>query len=254
MIRYVIISYPRTGSTYLVKVLNSCSNIICHSEIFHTDYKSFSRSFLDNSVLPKLDLFDKIKKLDVIEKLFKLRNTKPLKFLDHIFSTNADAVGFKIFPGQNDRILEYLIRDTSVRKIILNRKNLVRSYVSEQLAMESGRWDRYKNEQISLPTKVNISIDEFERYVNSIKGNISKIENQLSYGSQPFLKISYEDIFTQFPARKISDFLGVDFVNMSFDVDQEKQNPFPLNEMIENYEEFESALQETNWRQFLYQP
>jgi len=116
--KFVILSYPRTGSTFLVKALNSCTKIICHSEIFHPDREAFDRSFLNDNVLLPLSIIDKLQNKTSLDKLASMRKRKPVKFLEHIFNQKAEAIGFKIFPGQNAEMMEHIINDHLIKKIL----------------------------------------------------------------------------------------------------------------------------------------
>ena len=251
MTRFTIISYPRTGSTYLVKVLNNCSSLTCFSELFHSDKDAFKRSFLDNELTVSRNIFDNFKSISKIEKLFDLRNKNPFKFLSMVFSSGSTAVGFKIFPGQNDVVLDKLLGDKTINKIILIRENLIRSFVSEQVALKTGKRDRFSQDEKPVLNKIMFDVDLFNKYAEKIQLQFSNYENYLRSTNQEYLKLSYEEITDVFPVKKISRYLGLDLNDIVLSVKQEKQNPFPLIDMLINYTEVKAKLENSKWQKYL---
>ena len=86
--KFVIISYPRTGSNLLCSLLDSHPDILCHLEIFHQEAIFLSG---DSRALKEFDLVK--------------RDADPLRFLgmiwDEDYGRRLRAVGFKLFFGQN---------------------------------------------------------------------------------------------------------------------------------------------------------
>lgn len=249
-VKFVVISYQRTGSTFFVSTLNKIDGVVCHSELFNNGFDSFVNSVFDDALLPELNMFDKLLGVSRFEKLFRYKKVNPVRFLDNIFRYRNGTTGFKLFPGQNEIILNKILKDRSVKKIILVRKNVIRSFVSREVALKTGKWGRYKNEDLSL-VKITMDTDRFMDYERNIKDRFSKIESVLNDSAQNYLKLTYEQISSSYPLNQVCAFLEIPKPDALPDINQVKQNPFPLSEMIENYNEVRQFFNNTDYIKFL---
>ena len=129
--RFVIIASARTGSSHLVNVLGGHPEVFCHGNVFA---QHMMATFWPKGARPTASEVGAIK-----SDLREIREKDPDAFLERVFSMDFGRahVGFKIFRGQNDAILEKLIADSSVRKIVLFRRNVLANYSSAMLAKES---------------------------------------------------------------------------------------------------------------------
>jgi hypothetical protein len=50
------------------------------------------------------------------------------------------AAGFKIFRGHNDIALSHILADNGIKKIVLQRENVLASYSSLLIAVKTGHW------------------------------------------------------------------------------------------------------------------
>ncbi|WP_234571725.1 hypothetical protein [Rhodohalobacter sp. 614A] len=246
MKKFVVFSYPRTGSTLLVKTLNNLKGVVCQSEIFHQDFNSFKRAFIDrefisnNMKLPLKGFF--LNEEKVFKKLFRLKNHDFHSFLKEIYQETTLAMGFKIFPGQHDEAFNYLLGEESVYKVILERENRLRSYVSEQISFKTGKWDRYTGEEPNL-VQIDIDVNDFLLYKERIDGYLIETEKALEMSGQKYLKLTYEKIFQDVPYKIILDFLDIlEIIQFENSINQERQNPFSLEDMILNYRQVKEAL------------
>jgi len=62
-------------------------------------------------------------------------------------------------------------------------------------------------------------------------------ENRLKNTGQEHLRLSYEELTDQFPTQKIGEYIGAKINRLDVEVDQKKQNPFLLRDIVINYEE-----------------
>ena len=124
--RFVIIANPRTGTNNLIDLLNSHPDILCHREVFHRDTVYLIDGTRD----------------DLITK----RNKNPINFLRELYEGCPNrACGFKIFMGHDDAVMQNVLRDTTIKKIILYRPNLLAVHSSEKIAVAENRWVDIKN-------------------------------------------------------------------------------------------------------------
>jgi len=120
-IRFVIIANPRTGTNHFIDLLNSHPEISCHREVFHRD---------------TVYLMD-----GTHNELLKKRNENPLAFLSELYNSSpTKASGFKIFMDHDNSVLDAVLRDTTIKKIVLYRPNLLAVHSSAQIAVAEQRW------------------------------------------------------------------------------------------------------------------
>jgi len=248
--KFAVISYQRTGSTFFVSKLNTIQGVVCHSELFNNGFHSFENSIFDPELFLELSLFDKLTGRSQAEKLFKFKNKEPLRFLHHIFSYRDEPTGFKIFPGQNKSVLHHILKDRSVKKIVLIRENLVRSFISREIALKTGEWGKYNKNDVSL-VKISMDVDRFLDYADSVKGRFKQIESILTDSEQPYLKCTYEQISKRFPLEEVCSFLNIPKPDQLPEIDQVRQNPFILSEMIINFKDVKRRLDGTGYSRFL---
>ena len=120
-IRFVIIANPRTGTNHLIDLLNSHPDISCHREVFHRDTVYLMDGTRDD--------------------LLKIRNKDPLLFLNELYTcSTTKACGFKIFMDHDNSVLDTVLRDPAIKKIVLYRQNLLAVHSSAQIAVAEQRW------------------------------------------------------------------------------------------------------------------
>ena len=104
--RFVILAAPRSGSNLLCTLLNSHQEILCHHEIFNP-----------SGIFYVLDHRDGSLDLGTLED----RDRRPLEFLDRLWRHDLDfpCVGFKMTRGQDERVLEAVLADRQVCKVLL---------------------------------------------------------------------------------------------------------------------------------------
>lgn len=144
--------------------------------------------------------------------------------------------------------------------IILDRKNRLRKIVSSVLAHS----DRTKYHQDS---KTGAKLKQAHIDVNSVKIDyddkpllsfLSDYDSQLSslnkmIGDKNSLNLTYEEDIQEDPLigyRRICDFVGLRPKDISARIS--RTNPFPVRDMIENFEEVENVLKGTSYEWMLY--
>jgi hypothetical protein len=124
MIRFCIVATARSGSSYLATALASYPNVVCLGEIFHPNV---GEHFPDEYAT-SIDL--------------GLRERDAVAFVDRVYGLDngAHAAGFKIFRGHNDVALAHILSDRGIKKIVLRRENVLASFSSLRLAIQTGHW------------------------------------------------------------------------------------------------------------------
>jgi hypothetical protein len=173
--RLFIIGYGRTGSNLLQDYLNSSPAITLAGEAlnaYHSEYAT---------------------------RITATGNTGARQLRQLLDETSGQAIysGCKILLYQLRRraiTAEQLVQELApARWIILYRQDRLAQYVSNQLAMASGKW---KHQQHTA-TQLSVDVAAFERYAQQQHTDYQHILNQLNLRNEPFLVCTYEELTQQ---------------------------------------------------------
>lgn len=270
-VRFILLGRPRTGSTMLVQALNSNPGVICWSEIFNKRREFSTR---DVGMPTHLDRGAEA-----------LRNRDYDAFLrDRIFCRHEEerrAVGFKIFYhhfSHFDGLEARLTEDTELRVLHLRRRNALRTLVSGKINQETGiavlpsyksvitfaklmaaarqplkaaSWlrRRLRLARRAGQTRVRISAEELVPFARRMDSLAARFDD--AFGRHPRLTIFYEDMDRNREEAfdRVQSFIGVE--KQPLTVTLRKQNPQPLRDLIENYDELYEELQSTPYVDWL---
>jgi LPS sulfotransferase NodH len=261
MIKFLIITQPRSGSAWFMSCLNSHPQIYSpgfptiFSKYNLSPFKWFKPRFLqvDNPISPYYKYRSK-----TIKRQFAHRfNRKKLifGFLSDLYSSNdnVEAVGFKINYSQLRKYTETFswIKQNDVRIIQLVRNNLLKRLVSHKVAnMRNLLRATQKVEPIKVHIDTGGLIEDFRRRQRRFAKYRKDFIDTLGV---TYLEVSYESLFSGHDKelRRALQFLGIDNT-ISLTSDLVKVNPDSLEDIIENYREVEQALLNTEFKDFLY--
>lgn len=278
-LRFIVIGKGRSGTNLLVQALNSHPHVRCFGELFN-----WRRPSIDFG-LPGYDGYNAAD--------LRLRESDPLTFLDErIFTGHPDdirAVGFKLlyqhYLGLKVRPGE--IVGAELRVIHVRRRNLLRSLVSQELAEQTGEWLNDPNgaattidvtphklryalthpawaaaairrrirpqtpRQHAAVPRVHFTAQQVREYVYATNKQAETYDE--IFAAHPRVTIWYEDLAHDRDAtmRDIWDLLGVPPVPVT--TTMRRQNPQPLDELIENYEELRTEFAGTPVARFFEQ-
>jgi LPS sulfotransferase NodH len=241
---FLITGVRRTGSNLLAGMLDSHPEITCHHELFHPMGIYYSLSYRDEMTGCRT---------------IKQRDKAPGQFLDFVWNydyrKDNKAIGFKLFPGQNKKMLERLLRDSSVTKIILKRSNLLHLYTSFLISKKTGVYSLLVNgdRKQGEPLKIVLKVKKFFKYVKEIQRYYQHVETVLRQTGQVFKTLEYETMLTGDEQTALLEFLGVDSRPGLLEVKHKKQNPNHLKDRVSNYEELARQLKGTPYEIFLDQ-
>jgi hypothetical protein len=196
-----ILSYPRTGSTWLCDTLGGYGSQSIN-EPFHPDplqfywiLKPIIKNIGVNDVI--IDIFSKIYnpsnlKINILNK--DLYSINLLKCLQEFYYKYEKNLIFKIFTEHIKNFIDYdEIFKISNFIICLNRKSLVDSYISEKKAILSNRWTSL-DANLYLE-KIFWDPNEYNFYIDKILKKIDKIECFCkNINEEKIIKLSYEEI------------------------------------------------------------
>jgi LPS sulfotransferase NodH len=229
--RFVILAAPRTGSNLLCTLLNSHPEVLCHHELFNPNGIFYALEYRDGS----LDLGS-----------MEARNREPFALLQRVWEhpQGASCVGFKMTRGQDEAVMQSLIEDSSVLKILLSRRNRLKTFISEQLARQTDRWEVYTRSELAPVTpRLHVDIEAFRAHCDLNESFYQDIENALKSSGQRWIETAYEDILTASEHVRLLGFLGVRATDTRLMQSSIKQSDKDLRTHIENFQELERAFQ-----------
>lgn len=233
--RFLILAAPRTGSNLLCTLLNSHPDVLCHHELFNPEGIYYALDHRDGS----LGLGSRAE-----------RDREPFAFLQRVWENTrgASCVGFKMTRGQDDAVMQSLIEDTGVLKIILYRRNRLKTFVSELVARQTNQWEVYAGDELVTDTpKLRVDIDSLKAHSDLNERFYEGIRRSLQVKRQPYIEMYYENIFSRAEHVRMLEFLGVDATQVKLAPSSVKQNDGDLRSLIENFHELELALEGSDY-------
>ena len=188
--RFTLLSAARSGTSLVMRTLETHPDIWAAGEIFHTN--------------PEWHLPAEFVASDRI----RLRETDPNKFVEQVFVFGASkkATGFKMWYDQNPVAAEYVMKRNDIKKVILNRTNKLATYSSGFAAEKSGIWNVHATDTNNYaPPYVFFSEESFDKHVAHHETLFSLYRN----GTKgDVLNLTYSDL-TRSGCGCILSFLGL---------------------------------------------
>lgn len=192
--QFVIVSLPRTGSTYLVDYLNAIDGVRCLSEIFHPEEIMLRHHRTSDPLL-----------MDIAT-----RDANQLAYLERLEKEIGDRgwFGFKHFPRHGMKLLQHMCASRRWRKIFLWRDNILEQYLSFLIASAHfGKvtWGRVPNE-VRLTVPLTMLMDD----IHTIERNYVAIEEALMLSDpRDVFTLEYGDLGRVAVMRGLLRFLGL---------------------------------------------
>ncbi|ASC71568.1 hypothetical protein XM38_025200 [Halomicronema hongdechloris C2206] len=242
---FVVLSMPRSGSNYLCGLLNSHPDILCHHEVFHRDEIYYSLDHRDGDL-----------NLGTIEE----RDQYSKKFIRKIWENNfgCSSVGFKIFPNQHKKAINFVINNHKIKKVILKRNNYFRSYTSYILAKKTGIYSNLKKSKSpnhkDKQTKIRVDLDDLDRYIISRNNFFRSVRNRLESTNQSFVEVSYEDLFGGNRIsvhQNILNYICVKNSDLLKETHRKQNSSRYLSEIIDNFSDLSEKYQDSDLAEYL---
>jgi len=242
-LKFVIVSLPRTGSTYLVDYLDAVDGVRCLSEIFHpTGIMLRHHQPLD----PRL--------LDM-----SLRDADPQDYLQRLEQEIGECrwFGFKHFPRHGLPLLQQLCASRAWRKIFLWRDNLLDQYFSFLLA--SAHFGRTGWERVPDDVQMRVPVGMLLEDLHTIQNNYFVIEKALALAHDgDVFALEYEQLGQAAVMRGLLQFLGLPdpLVESALaktgtgEALRFARGPGPA-QRIQNYDEVRSLLRSSRYRRWI---
>lgn len=220
---FVIFAEMRTGSNYLEATLNDLPDIDCKGELYNPTFMGHHNTFEMHGI-------------DIDR-----REKAPLDLLEAIIA-NADGAlpGFRFFHDHDPRVLDKVLPDPRIAKVILTR-NPLESYVSRRIATETGQW-RLTDMKHQKSAKIEFRLWEFESMLADLQAFQMKLQRAMQTTGQTAFFIRYEDINDVEVVNGLARFLGSEHALEATNAKLKKQNPSDLSQKVENYDHMVRSL------------
>lgn len=244
MSKLIVVSQQRSGSTFLMKSLNSHPEVICEGEL------------LIGGNVPHLPILRNYRVPAKLYRYIVARAWNPIRIFDNFLARNdAPVVAFKAMYNHlvSKRVRRYLKEHPEIRIIHLQRRNLLKQYVSKALLgyKRSRRWEPHATKKLPI-VSTYISPESAIREMQKVLAQIREYTEFFS--NHHTIEVVYEDMIDgkclkEQIANDICDLLGIQKQPMCCDL--VKVNPNRLELMVKNFDELSSALKNTQFEQYL---
>jgi hypothetical protein len=243
--RFVILSLPRTGSTFLVDYLDATPGMRCLSEVFNPETVLLRHHQPGDPALT-----DK-----------GVRDNDPIAFLQRLEQDVGDYswFGVKLFPSHNPKLLHYLCTSRRWKKIFLWRDNLVEQYISFLLA--AARFGRESWERVADETQLNVPVGALIDDLHAIEKGYIEIEDSLLLADpDDVFGLEYDDLGRSAMMAQLLRFLGLDDTAAETRVNHAAVEPGNTlsfargpraSARIANYDDVRAALSHTRYGRWL---
>ena len=235
-VKFIIVGAPRTGSTLLVRTLNSLNDIRCHGELLGPDNVRGYEDGFDLLAASKSERDDRIKRL--VEE----RNVDPSAFIHKALTSKYNATGFKSLYSSfaNPRwkqVTDALLDSNDIRFIHLTRNNSLRRYTSEQVFQAGGANHSAEGGRADKRVTVDIDIEAYLARCAEIESQARELVTRLA--GQALLDISYEALAadTGEAVAHVCQFLGMDIAASGIEPALQKVGAPDLRDTVSNYQE-----------------
>ncbi len=248
--KFILLSAGRSGSTWVIDMLNSHPQIKTYEELFLHAFKEKLEWAGERDVLPWNAHWKNHN--HGIQSMFKPYYR--LKYLNHVYSqeeSNTKTMGFKLMYHQIKRnwdILPYLLWH-KVHVIHLIRDNFLDVLLSEEGSRLRGI--AHATNQVS-PVQIKLDPSNLLKQLAWKNKKVQWAKHIFSHLGLPYLEISYETLVKS-PRNfdMVINFLGdLDLYRLKSSL--KKLNPTSHKDLIENYSDVFDALNKTEYQTLLH--
>lgn len=244
--KFIIFGIQRTGTIYLMRILDSHPQIFCIGEAF----QDIDTPCHHQVQIPRFQTF--IKKSIIHRALFLIQRRRLVyEYLDNIYtSLSSDAFGFKLMLNQYENypeLSEYL-KTRNYRIIHLIRKNLLKTHISQIRASRTGV---YVARKLQRQIKINIPTNSLLYSLTDLKRKNLAIENYIKNLKLPCFTVYYENLQqNNNELNLILEYLEVDDT-VDLSPKTKKITSDDLSTVVENYDEVVAILKNSQHEKYL---
>ncbi len=219
---FVVFAGMRTGSNALEEAINLYPGLRCHGEAFNPVFVGHE----GEAQLFGVDL--------------AAREADPGALIGAMQARTEGLAGFRFFHDHDPRVLEAVLPDPRVAKILLTRDPL-ESYVSLKIARRTGQWKLTDAKDRKI-AKARFDAAEFEAFRAGQEGFRALVRRRLQETGQAAFMLDHAEIGEVSVLNGLARFLGVEHRLDRLSGRLRRQNPEPLEHKVENPAEMAAAL------------
>lgn len=223
---FVIFAEMRTGSNFLEANLNSASGIFCQGEVFNPHFIGHAGQE------------------EYLGMTLQQRDADPLALIERMKKGSDQLTGFRFFHDHDPRVLKRCLADRRCAKIVLTR-NPLDTYISREIVRQTGQW-RLGDLRNAKTASVRFDADNFAKHLETHRAFQAKLQHRLQASGQTAFYIGYDDIADMDVMNGLVAYLGGKEKIDSPSKSTKKQNPKPLEETVENFDEMKRMLAEVD--------
>lgn len=245
----VMFHIGRCGSTALSSLLRQHKNIFWASEYYVQVFRAWERANGGQEI--KGEMPD-----DAINLLkLSMRNA-----MHRSYGFEIKPFHFRLIDYSMESFVDKLDELGFTHYIILDRKNRLRKIVSSALA-HADRVKYHQGKEAGARLKqIHLNVDKIEidydskpllKFLSDYDEQFVSLANLLE--SKNYLSLTYEEDVQEDPVvgyRRICEYTGMRSKDISAQLS--RTNPFPVKDMIQNFEEVEAVLKGTDYEWMLY--
>lgn len=217
----MVLAEMRTGSNFLETNLNAFDGISCLGEAFNPYFIAYPNA-------EELMGFTQ-----------QQRDAAPMDLLNAIRSRDG-MNGFRYFHDHDPRVLDAILDDPRIAKVILTR-NPLDSYVSWKIAQATGQW-KLTNAAKRKAAKIVFDAPEFEAQLGALQAFRHHLRRRLQTTGQTAFELGYDDLQSLEVINGLGRFLGVQSPLEDLNRSLKVQNPGAVDDKVSNAAEMRSAL------------
>lgn len=221
---FIIIGMMRSGSNFLERQLNLYSDLLCHGELLNRAFIGFS-NVVGNDYLGYTRNEPARRDPDVEGFLREVERNNPRRIM-----------GFRAFVDHHDEMIGRCLYDPDCRKVVLTR-NLLESFVSLEIARITDQWLVGKDGTQKKAGPIHVEIGRLIDF--SLKQTLfyNDITATLRDNGQDYALVDYEELQDVETINRIAAFVGSDIQLETMSPQLFRQNPGPIRDKVENYDE-----------------
>ena len=235
----VMVMSGRSGSSYLMKLMNQDDRIYVIGEPLVRRSVEFEKSFLEEFYSGKISDKPKTEGREVLGLKTKFRD-----------------IG-----DRNNFILQLKEKEPII--IVNRRRNYVKQAISRErmdilaknTAEKYGKPDYSPRRREDIVGKLHHDVESLNKWIKEFERRDLELEEFTNSMGNSVATIFYEDFLScpEFAISKLSSLLGFDLQvrNTTFTF---KNTPVNLREAVSNYDELEKSLESTKYHEMLYSP
>lgn len=232
--KFIIIGAPRTGSTLLVRTLDSIDGVCCHGELLAEMVRGLQDGFDPEQA-------SKAERDARLARLREERDADPAAFILRALDTGSAASGFKALYGalMDPRwrdVTDALVALPGLKVIHLVRRNSLRRFVSDQIMRSGGANHSGAGGRSDIRLKVDIDIDAFQRETAALESQGARLLER--FADKPILPVSYEQLAanTTDTVLSVCRFLGIEEIPEEIAPALSKVGAADLRDSVSNYQ------------------